>query len=375
MKTDFPAQIADRLRLAREELGLTLEQAALESGFNNYQTLSSIEKGERSVKVTDLVRFAQVYGRSVDFFLAPGTPAPKPAVRWRGGSNAAARPKAERRFLQFCEDFARLEELARAKPGSLPQTCTAPPATFGDAEALAHGTLKLLELGSRPALALRDVLEDQYGVKVLVEYTEGGSAACTRGAFGTGIFINAVDAPWRRNFDIAHELYHLLTWETMAAVPEPGADSFDEKLANCFASVLLLPSDSVRAEFKRRVHAGGLAFADVVTMAREFGVSTEALLWRLVNLNLVGKNSVEQALTNESLRQTDRAERRKDRDQWQVRHSLRFVSLAFVCLQNGMLSRGRLAEMMGIRRGEVGPFLAEYGFDETGDYSGQISAA
>lgn len=374
MKTDYPAQIAERLRLAREELGLTLDQAAQETGFHNYQTISSIEKGERSVKVTDLVRFAQAYGRSIDFFLAPEAPVPKPAVRWRSGKDIPTRPKAERRFLQFCEDYARLEELAHAKPGNLPQTCAVPPATFPDAEALAQGTLRLLELGSRPALALRDVLEDQYGVKVLVEYTEGGSTACTKGQFGTGIFINSADAPWRRNYDIAHELYHLLTWEAMEALPDE-ARPFDEKLADCFASVLLLPSDNVRAEFKRRTHTDGLPFTDVVTMAREFGVSTEALLWRLVNLNLADKGSVKQALANENLRQTDRAERRKDSDQWQVRHSLRFVSLAFECLQNGTLSRGRFAEMMGIRRGEVGQFLADYGFDETGDYSGQVSAA
>jgi len=43
-------------------------------------------------------------------------------------------------------------------------------------------------------------------------------------------------------------------------------------------------------------------------------------------------------------------------------------------LQNGTLSRGRFAEMMGIRRGEIGQFLADYGFDETGDYTGQVSA-
>jgi XRE family transcriptional regulator, fatty acid utilization regulator len=375
MKTDYPAQIADRLRLAREELGLTLDQAAQETGFNNYQTISSIEKGERSVKVTDLVRFAQAYGRSIDFFLAPEAPAPKPAVRWRGGENVADRPKAERRFLQFCEDYARLEELARVKPAGLPRTCASPPATFADAEALAQATLRLMELGSRPALALRDVLEGQYGVKVLVEYAAGGSAACTQGRFGTGIFINGADAPWRRNYDIAHELYHLLTWDALSALPEPGVGPIDEQYADCFASVLLLPSDIVRAEFKRRIGPGGLPFADVVTMAREFGVSTQALLWRLVNLNLVDKDSVKLALANETLKQTDRAERRKDSDQWQVRQSLRFVSLAFECLQNGTLSRGRFADMMGIKRGAVGPFLAEYGFDETGDYSGQVSAA
>jgi len=375
MEMDFRAQVANRLKLAREELGLTLQEAAGETGFNNYQVVSSIEKGERSVKVTELVKFARAYGRSVDFFLAPEAPAPRPAVRWRGGDSAASRVKVERRFLQFCDDYARLEVLAHAKPSSLPQTCTAPPATFAESEDLAQRTVKLMELGSRPALALRDVLEDQYGVKVLVEYADAGSAACTRGQFGSGIFINAKDAPWRRNYDIAHELYHLLTWEALATRQEPESDSRDEKLANNFASVLLLPSETVRTEFKRRLQSGGLSFADVVTMAREFGVSTEALLWRLHNLNLVDKRSVEQAIANENLAADRPGRAKKDRGQWPVRHSLRFVSLAFECLQNGTLSRGRFAEMMGIRRGEVGPFLADYGFDETGDYSGQVSAA
>jgi len=373
MKTDFSAQIAERLKLAREELGLTQEQAAQETGFSNYQTVLNIEKGERSVKVAELVRFARAYGRSIDFFLSTDAPQPKPAVRWRGGLDIPTRPKAERRFLQYCEDFARLEELASAKPGSLPPACTAAPATFADAEKLAQGTVKLMDLGGRPALALRDVLEDQYGVKILVDFTDGGSAACTKGQFGTGIFINAADAPWRRNYDIAHELYHLLTWEAMEDVQDQTGD-FDEKLADCFASVLLLPSDNVRAEFKRRVQPNGLPVTDVVTMAREFGVSSEALLWRLVNLNLLEKGSVKQVLASDGFRQLDRAERKKDRDQWRARHSLRFVSLAFECLQNGTLSRGRFAEMMGIRRGEVGQFLADYGFDETGDYSGQVSA-
>jgi XRE family transcriptional regulator, fatty acid utilization regulator len=373
MKTDFSAQIAERLRLAREEIGLTQEQAAQETGFNNYQTVLSIEKGERSVKVAELVRFAQVYGRSVDFFLAPEAPQPRPAVRWRGSKDVPARPKSERRFLQYCEDFARLEELASAKPGSLPPACSTAPATYADAELLAQGTVKLMELGGRPALALRDVLEDQYGVKVLVDFTDGGSAACTKGQFGSGIFINAADAPWRRNYDIAHELYHLLTWETTAGVQDHAGD-FDEKLAESFASVLLLPSDNVRAEFKRRVQSGGLPVTDVVTMAREFGASSEALLWRLVNLNLLEKGSVKQVLASDGFRQLDRAERRNDRDQLQARHSLRFVSLAFECLQKGTLSRGRFAEMMSIRRGEVREFLAGYGFDETGDYSGQVSA-
>jgi len=374
MATDYAALIASRLKAAREELEMTLEMAAQLAGFNNYQTLSSIEKGERSVKVAELAQFARIYGRGLDFFLDPGTPAPKPAVRWRNGQDPAVRLGTERRFLQFCEDYARLESFAHVQPGSLPLACTSAPSGYADAGRLASQACKLMELGSRPGLALRNVIEEKHGVKVLVEYTQGGSAACTRGQFGAGILINAADRPWRQNFDIAHELYHLLTWEAVDSdlVPEP--ESLDEKYANLFASVLLLPSESVVDEFQRRVHSGGLSFADIVAMAREFGVSVDALLWRLVYLKLVEKKSVEQALASESLRQTDRMERLKDQVQQPPRPSARLVSLAFECLMNGTLSRGRFAEMMGIRRGQVGAFLAEYGFDETGDYTGQVSA-
>ena len=160
----------------------------------------------------------------------------------------------------------------------------------------------------------------------------------------------------------------------LGSLKKPRSESLDEKYANLFASVLLLPGESVTDEFQRRVHSGELSFADAVAMAREFGVSVDALLWRLVNLKLVEKTSVQQVLANDSLRQTDRFERLKDQVQQPPRPSARFVSLAFECLMNGTLSRGRFAEMMGIRRGQVRTFLAEYGFDETGDYTGQVSA-
>ena len=186
MATDYAALIASRLKAAREELEITLERAAQLAGFNNYQTLSSIEKGERSVKVAELAQFARVYGRSLDYFLDSGTPPPKPAVRWRNAQNATDRLGTERRFLQFCEDYARLETFAHVRSGSLPLACPKAPLGYPDAAMLASQTCKLMELGSRPALALREVLEEKHGVKVLVEYTEGGSAACTRGGFGAG---------------------------------------------------------------------------------------------------------------------------------------------------------------------------------------------
>ncbi|UCG43740.1 MAG: ImmA/IrrE family metallo-endopeptidase, partial [candidate division WOR-3 bacterium] len=325
----------------------------------------------------ELARFARLYGRTLDFFLAAEAPSPEPVVRWRSRGERAARLRAERRFVRFCEDYARLEKFARVKPGALPSVCATRPVDWAGVERLAEETRKVMELGSQPAPALCSVLEDRHGVKVLIVDTQGGgSSACTKGDFGFGILVNAADAPWRRNFDIAHELYHLLTWDE--PLPQPGEATdkpLDEKFADCFASVLLLPSDPVRDECRRRIHDDRLTHADVVAIARGFGVSTEALLWRLKSLRVIPRSAVEQALTDDNLKQADRDERREDHDRQQVRPSVRFVSLAFECLQNGTLSRGAFAQMMGIRRGRVGEFLAEYGLDETGDFSGQVGAA
>ena len=54
-------ELADRLKRAREAAGLALSDAAARLGFQNYQTLSSIEKGEREVKANELILFAQTY--------------------------------------------------------------------------------------------------------------------------------------------------------------------------------------------------------------------------------------------------------------------------------------------------------------------------
>jgi len=369
--------VAERLKLAREELGLNQQKAAQALGFKHYQTLSDIENGKRTVKVAELARFAEVYGRSLDFFLAVSRPMEQPVVRWRNGGDSLAAKKAERRFLQYCEDYVRLEELSGHKSGTIPPVDVQSVATFEEVEKLAERIWGLMELGSRPALELQVVLEERFGVKILVMDTEGGgSAACTKGHFGVGILINATDAPWRRNYDIAHELYHLLTWEV-----QPGLGSLShqkpisEQYADKFASTLLLQERSVREEFKRRRHPDGLSYPDAIAMAREFGVSTEALLWRLVGLGLLKRDSVQQALKSATLRQLDRAERKSD---WPTvgrpAHSLRFVSLAFECLQLGAISRGKFAQLMGIPRGEIAAFLASYGFDESRDYFGQISA-
>lgn len=93
----------------------------------------------------------------------------------------------------------------------------------------------------------------------------------------------------RRRFSIAHELgHHLLRhYDNFHIDPErtasdghpPGYDWRDERAANDFAAHLLMPAAWISERFKSP--------RDVPRLAGQFGVSQEAMRYRLVNLGLL----------------------------------------------------------------------------------------
>lgn len=102
------------------------------------------------------------------------------------------------------------------------------------------------------------------------------------------ILLNADDSRNRKRFTCAHELGHYIR---RAAEPEQPYEYVDyrdqrsstgtdeeERYANSFAASLLMPETAVRA-----LHAQGMA---TIRMAQIFGVSPEAMQYRLDNLNL-----------------------------------------------------------------------------------------
>lgn len=102
------------------------------------------------------------------------------------------------------------------------------------------------------------------------------------------IYVNRFDSHNRQRFTAAHELGHYYKrqpedHEAYEYVDRrdhrarQGTDA-EEIYANQFAAALLMPADEVR-----RLHEEGVA---APTMAYHFGVSAEAMAYRLVNLGL-----------------------------------------------------------------------------------------
>jgi Zn-dependent peptidase ImmA (M78 family) len=117
-----------------------------------------------------------------------------------------------------------------------------------------------------------------------------------------GIAVNAAQAPVRKRFTVAHELAHHildhvaedhLDWE-FTILRRDGrsseANDQNEIEANFFAASLLMPKRMLRKDVeKKMLYNGelGLDDSDVLTLAKKYNVSMNAMNYRLVNLGFL----------------------------------------------------------------------------------------
>lgn len=349
-RDDVQCNLAENIRYRREQLGLTQTQLAQRAGFSAPQIVSSIERNEREVKAIELAAIARaLHCDLMDLFTDDFEHEAAPVIAWRERPTDGAEDQAAR-FLQFCKWYALAEEWAHEERGcDLPDV--RPPRgtpTLSWARSMAEDVRADLGLGSLPAASLYQTLEERGGVKIFHFRDLIGSAACARGEFGVGIALNATEVAWRRNFSLAHELFHLVTWDYLG--PDQGGvdavwSTHIEKLANVFASSLLLPEASVRKSLEAHRDERSVTWRGLIEVAREFDVSTEALLWRLVSLDLVGDKKVRQLLDNPEFRSIDQMTfvPIHEPDLLPERY-LRLLETSFL---RGEVSAGRVAEMTG----------------------------
>lgn len=353
--TMAPTTVAQRLKSAREAAGFTQAQVAVQSGLGE-SSVSEFENGRREPSLAQLSALAAIYKKTLTWLIDDSADNSQLTVLWRDRPRADVAADVGSRFLQKCEWYRNLElwcgEVADCElPWMKPKPATQ--LSEHDSEALAKRVRDELALGDHPSECLLRTLEENCAVKVFfLDFEPTGTAACSYSAeFGAAILLNRKNKPWRRSFDISHELFHLLTWscfnptsggETRIAPPS------EERLANTFASALLLPAEPFRLSFARR--ASGSKLTDVehaYSVAREFGVSVDAVAVRAKILGLIGTTEAD-ALRSQwrtaSMFYEDRVPEQPPN------HPDRFLALAVAALRAGELSIGRFAEYTGCSR-------------------------
>ena len=85
----------------------------------------------------------------------------------------------------------------------------------------------------------------------------------------------------RQRFTIAHELGHLLLRHTKGyGVFNLDSKDVNEKEANIFAAELLIPSNMLKNDIRKRIK-------DPKVLARRYEVSIEAMWWQILNTGSV----------------------------------------------------------------------------------------
>ena len=358
----FVIQIGERIRLAREDRRMTQDVFAAKFGCKDRQTVSAIETGLRCVNPEELTRISEILDQPLAFFTDPYVVIEKSAFSYRAKPDSTDIDPFEQKVHKLISANRRFRELLEE-----------PATTFGNqlrkldkqtsfirATERGESTAKALELGDVPALRLRDTLEKELNVMVLfVDAPESISGAACHLSDGDFIMINRSEVSFRRNFDLGHELFHILTWDHM---PPERIDAIQkgedrrkvEKLADAFTAGLLMPIEAVRARWLR-CNANENIHDRILRNARDFHVSGKAFYWRLVNAQILTKKEAESVNPDLLSRTGD-----LDSEGKPNAYNAEFARRLHTVLQRGLVSARKAANLLECDLAEVNEFLAAY---------------
>ena len=383
-----PRAIGDLVRQARDALNMGQEALAARIGVAR-PVLSAIENGKREVSAIELLAISEAVARPLDYFLRASAPAFdfQPLLRvlalespeerpGRGrpqrGEGLSAAGHALVRFEELCRMYLELERLGGLPVQQLPKyNIDSGRGVLREAERIADLARTQLGLGpTLPAAQLRGLMEERLAIKTFVLEAESPlSGACIFHEEVGGCVLVIAKATPHMLYTLAHELGHLLAHRETPTVDDDvfGLKTPKEQFANAFAANLLMPRAAMQelhaAVYRSRAEFRGL---EVIHMARHFGVSFPAMLWRLQNLRLITPQTREQLQSARPRGGAGQVFRTEDKPRYWYPLPERYVFLALGAYYREEISIGRLAEVLCKDDGEsrsleeTEQFLSEY---------------
>jgi Zn-dependent peptidase ImmA (M78 family)/transcriptional regulator with XRE-family HTH domain len=367
MKAVSLLELAHRLRSARKAAGLSQEGAAAETGLPQ-PSISAIESGKRNLNTLELVKFAELYKRPVDYFLTfdfkDESKSFAPLLAAKGILNSDRAVLDD--FRMFCQDYADLEQFVLGKVNVLRIfEEMSIPKTKRDAVDLgtryATSLRRMFNLGSEPMYDVRLFL-DAIGIKVIKRRLNTGSLTgiyVHSSEFGHCVLVNRSGNRQVDRFSLAHTLSHaLLDWQSMSAdqnfctCSNWDSDSLREYRANILALNLLMPRETVERVWSQMRTQKTPSIFDVIAIARYFGVDYESTLQRFLLMGVITekeRTTVQRELASSSneidaLLGYTLSEVRISGEEL---YPDRYLKLALEAFRLGIIPPGRLAKYLG----------------------------
>ncbi|MCY4195811.1 MAG: XRE family transcriptional regulator [Rhodobacteraceae bacterium] len=362
--------IGTRIKALRQEQELSQDHVASLLGFKNRQTISAIETGERQVTATELLLAVKKLNVPLDYFTDPFRLDGEGLFSWRQrGVGPSELKEYERVARQWVGGYRTMSAQVGRRPPLMRRALgLTRQSRLEEAVEAGERFAAEFELGDVPARQLVTIMEERLGILVLmVDAIKGISGAACRLPELDTVLIARNEVQGRRNFDLAHELFHILTWDVMP--PEHVEDPHDfggnrvERLANNFAAAVLMPK-AVVDSFGDWGHSDdeGL-ITQLNAAADDLNVTSSALRWRLVTLqHLTGTRA--RSIPELALRNNGREKAKEARP---TLFSRPFAEVVALAIERGHVSVRRTTKLLGVSLEGLEELFSAYGLDCTID--------
>jgi Zn-dependent peptidase ImmA (M78 family)/transcriptional regulator with XRE-family HTH domain len=353
---DLPQIIPERIREAREARGYTREAFADALGIT-FQAVAQYEVGQHSPGPEVMSKIIGTTSQPPAFFTAE-----RPSVRerfetpfWRSLTrmSRADRLRVSRRLEWAADVVAYIERFIEFPRAALPEITA--PKDFSDFEALEHAAEKVRAawgLGSLPIEHLAATLESKGIILIKEAVNCADMDAVSRWQAGKPYILLSDDKNSlpRENYDLAHELGHLLchphvevTSENLAAI---------ERQANYFAGAFLLP----RKSFPQEVISTSVNY--FVELKSRWRVSVQAMVYRCKDLGLLNKNQVAYLWRQLSKIRT----REPLDDRFEPERPTMLAAALNMLVENGVQTKAQIVDALKLNRSDIEQLCGAVGF-------------
>ena len=347
--------IAERLKQLRLARGFSLDALVEEmGGVVTKQAISKYETGKAQPTPIVLQSLAKTLGVKTSELLRP----PQVAVdfiAYRKGAGLRKKEQAQVENLveRALEERVRLQEMmGEVGTFNLPVRKFAV-GSVEDAEVAAATLRERWKLGDAPIASVVGMLEDHliHVIEIDADEKFDGISAITNDRNGKprgAAVVTRRGVPGeRQRMNLAHELGHIVM-----EVPE---DVDEEKAAFRFAGAFLAPADALQREVGLR--RGFVQGEELIMLKLKYGISVQALLYRLQALGIIGPSHYRQwciAINKQGYRKQEPYELDAERPQWLRRTVLRALS-------EGLMNRDDAQRVLGeeVQEDSLSPRILE----------------
>ena len=383
------SSIGDTIRNLRERMGVTQDKLAEWVGVSR-GTITQLEAGNREPESLELFRIADFFGCTVTELMEKSAlDLEAVGIRFRRAMGVQEDDElnlAVSRSIKLAREAANLREILGVGPSEvyIPHYMLADPSS--KIEAIQQGYRIAMEERNRLALGsdrienIGELVESQGVCAGELEMPcDVSGFTISLGDIGSICLVNEEHSGLRKRFSMAHEYGHVLMDSGLGAVVSKVSERTEllEIRANVFAAGFLMPESGCR-EMIRKIGKGSssrertdvydeegitqieerflageqqIQLYDAARLAFHFGVSIQAMLYRLKNIGLINKARLESLLEAEGsdaglhlrnlMRQHDEDGRLDEPDLFRCT----VINMALEALRREEINRGKCLEI------------------------------